>query len=144
MLTIRLQRVGKKNQPSYRIVLAEKHRSATKKIVELLGHYNPRTKEFGIKNEERLKYWISQHIELSPTLRNLLITKGMLQGEKVKAWRPKAKPAPAGEVPAKAGIPESAQPTAAEAEEPVATEKPAEPSAAGEQPKTPADAANPA
>ena len=88
---MRLQRVGKKNQPSYRIVLAEKHRSATKKIVELLGHYNPRTKEFGIKNEERLKYWIGLHTELSPTLRNLLITKGLLAGEKVKAWRPKPK-----------------------------------------------------
>ena len=91
MLTMRLQRVGKKNQPSYRIVLAEKHRSATKKIVELLGHYNPRTKEFGIKNEERLKTLVSRHIELSATLRNLLITKGLITGEKVKAWRPKIK-----------------------------------------------------
>lgn len=135
MLTMRLQRVGKKNQPSYRIVLAEKHRAATKKIVELLGHYNPRTKEFGVKNEGRLKYWISQHIELSPTLRNLLITKGMLQGEKVKAWRPKPKPAeasaeagpkmkpaPAGGVPAKAGIPESAKPTESPASEPPKSE----------------------
>jgi len=134
MLTMRLQRVGKKNQPSYRIVLAEKHRAATKKVVELLGHYNPRTKKFGIKNEERLKYWVSQHVELSPTLRNLLITKGLLTGEKVKAWRPKTKPAPAGEVPAKAGIPESAKqaqpaaPTAAKAEEPAATEQPTAPS----------------
>ncbi|KKW21931.1 MAG: 30S ribosomal protein S16 [Parcubacteria group bacterium GW2011_GWA2_51_12] len=60
MLTIRLQRVGRTNQAVFRIVLAEKHRSATKKVVEVLGHYDPRTKEFGIKDPERLKYWVEE------------------------------------------------------------------------------------
>ena len=91
MLTIRLQRVGKKNQPVFRIVLAEKKRAAQKKIVEALGIYNPRTKEFGVK-EERLKYWIEKHVELSPTVHNLLVTKNLVTGKKVHAWHPKRKP----------------------------------------------------
>lgn len=102
MLTIRLQRVGKKNQAAFRIVVADKLRAPEKKIVENLGFYNPRTKEFGIKDETRLQYWISQHVEISPTANNLLVSKGMLTGDKVKAWRPKAKAK--AEVPAEAGI----------------------------------------
>lgn len=106
MLTIRLQRVGKRNQPVFRIVLAEKHRAPKKKIVEALGIYNPRTKEFGVK-EERLKYWISQHVELSPTVNNLLVSKNLVDGKKVKAWHPKRKPAIAS---AEAGKTESPSP----------------------------------
>lgn len=95
MLIIRLQRVGKKNQPSFRIVLAEKHRAAQKKVIEILGYYNPRTKDFGIKSEERLKYWLGQHVEVSPTVHNLLVAKGLLSEKKVRAWRPKKKKAKA-------------------------------------------------
>lgn len=127
MLTIRLQRVGKKNQAVFRIVLAEKQRAVKKQFVELLGHYNPRSKEFGIKDEARLKYWISQHVEISPTVHNLLIDKGLLTGTKVKAWRPKAKAATAAEAPAEAGVQAPQSPKA----EPVPTEKaetPASPS----------------
>lgn len=91
MLTIRLQRVGKKKQPVFRIVLAEKHRAASKLALEFLGHYNPRTKEFAIKDESRLKYWIEQHVEISPTVYNLFVTKGIVPGKKVQAWRPKMK-----------------------------------------------------
>lgn len=91
MLTIRLQRVGKKKQPVFRIVLAEKHRAATKLAQEILGHYNPQTKEFGVKDEGRLKYWLEQRVEISPTVHNLLVSKGLLAGKKIKAWRPKAK-----------------------------------------------------
>lgn len=95
MLTIRLQRVGKKNQAAFRIVVADKLRAPEKKIVENLGSYNPRTKEFAIKDEARLKYWIEQHVEVSPSAHNLLVEKGKLKADKVKAWRPKVKPAEA-------------------------------------------------
>ena len=115
MLTIRLQRVGKKNQPVFRIVLAEKHRAASKKALEILGHYNPRTKEFGIKSDERLKYWIAEHVQLSPTIHNLFIDKKILTGDKVKAWNPKkkAEAAQAAEAPAPETKPEEKVDTAA-------------------------------
>lgn len=133
MLTIRLQRVGKKNQASFRIVLAEKYRAAKKQVLEILGHYNPRNKDFAIKDPERLKYWIAQHVQLSPTVNNLLIAKGLLTGEKVKAWRPKKKEteSPAAETvsgaPAAEVTPPEGAAAAPAASAPVAETPPAEP-----------------
>src|SRR5277367_5012195 len=91
MLTIRLQRTGKKNQADFRIVLAEKEAPVNKKIVEILGSYNPRKKNFQVK-EERVKYWISQRVELSETMHNLFVTKGFVEGAKVKAFNIPKKP----------------------------------------------------
>ena len=105
MLTIRLQRAGKRNKPEFRIVLAEKESSASKKFAEILGHYNPRTKDFTIK-EDRVQYWMAQQATLSPTVHNLLVTKNILSVPKVKAFSIPAKPvepeapAPAVEAPA--------------------------------------------
>jgi len=92
MLTIRLQRTGKKNQADFRIVLAEKEAPVKKKVVEVLGSYNPRKKNFQVK-EERLKYWLEQRVQVSPTLQNLLITKNLFAGAKVKAFNIPKKPA---------------------------------------------------
>jgi len=89
MLTIRLQRTGAKNKADFRIVLAESYRSASKKVLEVLGHYNPRSKNFGIKDQDRLNYWIAQHVQLSPTVHNLFVEKKLLTTKKVKAWAPK-------------------------------------------------------
>jgi small subunit ribosomal protein S16 len=91
MLTIRLQRTGTKNKPSFRLVLAESHKASGKKFLEVLGHYNPRSKDFGIKSEDRLKYWISQNVAMSPTVHNLLVEKKLVGGKKVRAWMPKKK-----------------------------------------------------
>ena len=91
MLTIRLQRVGRKNSPDFRIVLAEKHRSASKKIMQVFGKYNPKTKDFSLSNQDALLDRIKQNIEVSPTVKNLLIQKKLIEGKKVKAWRPKIK-----------------------------------------------------
>lgn len=122
MLTIRLQRTGTKNAASFRIVVAEKSQHVSKKFAEVLGHYNPRNKEFNIKNTERLNYWLSHNIDLSPTVNNLLVTKGLKKGDKVKAFNIPKKPVvetpvvaetPATEAPA-AETPSEAAPVAAE------------------------------
>jgi len=91
MLTIRLQRTGRRNSPDFRIVLAEKHRAASKKAVEVFGQYNPRTKNFYLSNKDGLLARIKKHIEVSPTVYNLLIKKKLIEGKKIKAWRPKVK-----------------------------------------------------
>src|SRR3989344_3229933 len=116
MLTIRLQRTGTKNKATFRVVLAQAYRSASKNALEVLGHYNPRSKDFGIKNEERLKYWIAQHVKLSPTEHTLLVEKKIITGKKVKAWQPK-KSAKGGEKTEEAVAP---APAAAPAEAPKA------------------------
>jgi small subunit ribosomal protein S16 len=92
MLIIRLQRTGKKNQADFRIVLAEKEAPVNKKITEVLGSYNPRKKAFQVK-EERLKYWLGQKVSLSETAHNLLVTKGLLDAKKIKAFSIPKKPA---------------------------------------------------
>lgn len=114
MLTIRLQRSGKKNMPEFRIILAEKTSAANKKFTEVLGHYNPRTKAFGVK-EDRLKYWMDQHVTMSPTVHNLFVSKKLVEGDKVKAFtippKPVTEEAPAAESVAVAAetAPESAE-----------------------------------
>lgn len=141
MLTLRLQRAGKKNKPEFRIVLAQSTSAANKKFLEILGNYNPRTKEFKVKDESRLKYWVEQHVSISPTLNNLLISKNLLEGSKKKSFlvptKVKAKKADE-EAKAKAEAEAKAEADAAAAaapapEEPVAeTETPVESEAPAE------------
>jgi len=59
MLKIRMQRTGRINSPSYRVVVAEHARSTkTGNIVEKVGTYDPKSKA-RVLNEERIKYWMS-------------------------------------------------------------------------------------
>ena len=88
MLIIRLQRVGKKNQPYFRIVLIEHTRKVKGKYQELLGHRDPRSKETKL-NAERIRYWLSKGVKLSATVHNLLVSRGIITGPKVQAWKPK-------------------------------------------------------
>ncbi|MDD4333449.1 MAG: 30S ribosomal protein S16 [Patescibacteria group bacterium] len=84
MLTIRLSRIGKKNKPTFRIIISEKGRDPYGKALEILGSYNPHSKDLQIKGD-RTKYWIEKGASMSPTVNNLLIDKGIIEGEKIKA-----------------------------------------------------------
>ncbi|MFA5360266.1 MAG: 30S ribosomal protein S16 [Patescibacteria group bacterium] len=96
MLTIRLSRVGKKNKPLYRVIISEKHKDVYGDSLEILGSYNPHTKELKI-DAEKTKYWISKGAGMSDTVNNLLIEKKIIEGKKLKASKartPKKAPAP--------------------------------------------------
>ncbi|MDO8624103.1 MAG: 30S ribosomal protein S16 [bacterium] len=83
MLMIRFQRIGRTNDPAFRIVVVEKERSAkTGRITEQLGTYNPRTKAVTL-DEAKVKEWISKGAQPSPSLHNFLITKGVIEGKKI-------------------------------------------------------------
>jgi small subunit ribosomal protein S16 len=59
MVRIRLRRVGARNQPSYRIVAAEKESPRDGRFLEILGHYNPRTEPSTVViDEARLFHWM--------------------------------------------------------------------------------------
>lgn len=122
MLVIRLSRVGKRNAASFRVVLAEKSRPVKGKFIEILGFFNPRTKEKSFKGE-RIKHWLSQGAQASPTVHNLLVEEKIIEGEKKKAWRPKKKAVKEGEAP-KEEPSQAAQ--EASSEKPVQEEAPAE------------------
>lgn len=94
MLTIRLVRTGKKNASSFRIVLVKKTSSPKSgRFLEILGNYNPRLpakdssvsgrKEVNLK-KERIKYWLSQGVQTSETVHNLLVKEGVIEGPKIK------------------------------------------------------------
>lgn len=83
MLMIRFQRIGRTNDPAFRIVVLEKERAAKAgNIVELLGTYNPRSKALTV-NEEQVKYWISKGAKLTDSIHNLFIGKGIVDGKKI-------------------------------------------------------------
>ena len=83
MLTIRLTRKGKKNQPFFRVVLVDKRRSSKGgKSVEDLGFVNPLTKKRSL-NAERIKYWLSKGAQPSETIHNWLVTEKIIDEKKV-------------------------------------------------------------
>ena len=118
MLTIRLQRVGRKNDPSFRVILVESKRAAkTGNYQEMLGSYDPRQDRIELKND-RIKHWISMGATVSDTVHNLLVSKKVIEGKKINVL-PRKSP------PKKEVVEEPAQPAAA-AEETPAQEAPQE------------------
>jgi len=87
MLVIRLFRVGKKNQPVFKIVVTDKRNPARAgRFVEEVGNYNPVTKEKILK-KERIQYWLSQGVKPSATIHNLLLKEGIIEGKKILAHK---------------------------------------------------------
>ena len=83
MLVIRLQRVGKRNEPVYRIVLTDsKNGPKSGRFLKVLGNYDARDKNETKIDEERVNHWILQGAQLSDTVYNLFINKGIIKGEK--------------------------------------------------------------
>ena len=85
MLIIRLQRVGRKNDPSFRVVVTDSANSSKSgKFLEILGSYNPRkTAAKTILNIERIQYWLSKGAKLSDTMNNLLVSKKIITADKI-------------------------------------------------------------
>ncbi len=82
MLMIRLQRIGRKNDPAFRVLVLEKTASPKAgTYTDLLGTYNPKTKAFTMA-EDRLKAWMAKGAQLSPSLKNILISKKIIEGTK--------------------------------------------------------------
>jgi small subunit ribosomal protein S16 len=86
MLMIRFQRIGRKNDPAYRISVLEKARAARAgRVVDQIGSYNPKTKAFAI-DETRAKDWMAHGAQPTDTVRNLLIAKGVVTGKQVDVF----------------------------------------------------------
>ena len=83
MLKIRLQRIGRKNDPAFRVVVTESTRGTKSgNHIELLGSHNPRQHTTNLK-PERIKYWISKGAQTSDTVHNLLVSEKVLEGKKI-------------------------------------------------------------
>src|SRR5438128_8431015 len=96
MLAIRLRRAGSKKRPFFRVVVTDSRAARDSKFVEILGHYNPRTKPALVDvKQERVDYWIGKGAVPSDTVRTLI--KRHLTPVPVEAAAPAAAPAPAAE-----------------------------------------------
>jgi len=128
MLIIRLQRVGRVHEPTFRVVLVDSKRSTKSgRALEVLGNHDTRkAKNNSNVDADRIKYWISKGAQLSDTMRNLLISKKIITGKKVNALpkkRPIKKELTEDE---KKAAEEAAKPKAEEKKEEVKAEAPAE------------------
>jgi len=73
MLVIRLRRAGSKKRPFFRVVVTDSRAARDSSFVEVLGHYNPRTKPETLRlDRERLNHWVKQGALASDTVRTLL------------------------------------------------------------------------
>ena len=73
MLRIRLRRTGARNQPSYRIVVADSRKPRDGAFVDHLGHYNPRLDPPEVViDEERAREWIRKGAQPSEAVQRML------------------------------------------------------------------------
>lgn len=72
MLKIKLTRIGKKNQPQYRIVVAEARSKRDSKFIATIGYYNPLTTPSSYKLDlSQYDSWIAKGAQPTPTIRQL-------------------------------------------------------------------------
>ena len=91
MLKIRLQRLGRKNDPAFRVVLTDsKNSTKSGKFLQILGTYNPKAGETKFESE-KIKYWISKGAKLSGTMHNFMVHEKIVVAKKINVL-PKKKP----------------------------------------------------
>jgi len=79
MVRIRLRRVGSRRQPSYRLVAADKESPRDGRFLEILGHYNPRTKPSTVElKEDRIFDWLSKGAQPSEAVVKIFKLVGLM------------------------------------------------------------------
>jgi small subunit ribosomal protein S16 len=116
MVVIRLRRAGSKKRPFFRIVVADSRGACDSSFVEILGHYNPRTKPAIVKvDAERVQYWLQHGAQPSDSVRTLMarhLTPVPVESTVAAPAKPAVETAPAPPAPVVA----AAEPAAAAAE----------------------------
>lgn len=74
MLKIKLTRIGKKNQPQYRVVVAEARSKQNSNFTDIIGYYNPLTKPSEFKLDlPKYQEWIKKGAIPTNTIRQLAL-----------------------------------------------------------------------
>ncbi len=90
MLVLRFHRIGKKHHPAFRLAVAERRSKLQAPPTEDLGWYSPITKKHELK-KERIMHWLKVGAKPSPTVHNLLISAGIIEGKKIPVHKVIAK-----------------------------------------------------
>jgi small subunit ribosomal protein S16 len=145
MLKIRLQRVGKKHEPVFRVVVGKSQNGPKSgKFIEILGSYDPRDKNANTLNKEKVTEWMAKGAQVSDTVHNLLVSANVIDKKKINALPKKTAPkkevvveevkAPEAPVVAEAPVAEVVEETPAEEEvAPEVAEAPVEETPAEEE-----------
>jgi len=126
MLKIRMQRTGRRNDPTFRVVVIESERGPKSgDFIEKLGFYEAKIGRKEL-NKERIQYWIGKGAQVSGTVYNFLIDEKIVDGKKINVLPKKTKQVneKEGLNPAVAGLPEGAnvgEKTSAESTTPAAS-----------------------
>src|SRR3989338_8611106 len=91
MLTIRLQKVGKKHTATFRVVVTQKTAGPRRKYLELLGNIDRKTKKVSL-NKEKILYWIGKGAQPSDSIHNLLVYQNIITGAKKPVHKTSKKP----------------------------------------------------
>lgn len=136
---MRLQRVGRKNDPSYRVVVTDSRTGPKSgKHVDLLGSYDPKVNRVSIDGD-RAKDWLAKGVQASPTVHNILVGQKIIEGKKINVLPRKSPIVDEAAVAAKKAAEEAAAAeAAAPAAEEAAPEAPVEETPAEEAPAEPA------
>lgn len=108
MLTIRLTRVGKKKDGSFRVIVVDSKRKVQAgNYLEMVGSYDPRVNTVSLKSD-RIKHWMSMGATVSDTVHNLLVSQKIINAKKINVLPKKTvakaeEPAPAAAAEAPAG-----------------------------------------
>ncbi len=82
MLKIKLQRVGRKHDPSFRVVVTDRRTGPkSNKHAAILGHYDAIRKSVKLKVDE-IKEWIAKGAKPTDTVHNILVKEGVIEGKK--------------------------------------------------------------
>jgi len=139
MLKIRLQRTGRKHEPTFRVVLTDsKNGPKSGKFIEILGNYDARRNDETQLKKERIQHWIAQGAQPSDTVHNLLITHDVIAGQKRNVLPQKTPIKKESEEVAEATTPATAETPAPEAEAPIEIEE-AAPAEEAEQTDAPVE-----
>jgi len=134
---MRLQRVGRKNDPSFRIVVCDKRTGPkSNKNIAILGSYNPKLNHVQV-DKAAASEWLQKGVQPSDTVHNILVGQKVIERKKINAL-PKKSPivdeeALAREAEEKAAAEEAAKAEAEAAEATESTEEATEDAPAAEE-----------
>lgn len=125
MLVMRLQRIGRRNEPHFKVVVIERSKGPkSQKYVDTIGSYNPKAGLVTL-DEEKASQWLKKGVQPSDTVRNFLIDKKILEGRKVNTL-PKKSPTKKRNAPEEEETPEPVAKEEVKDDTPSAEEAPAE------------------
>ncbi len=91
MLKMRLQRIGRKNSPSYRVVVTDSRNAVSRgRNVDHIGSYDPKLGRV-IIDKDKATHWLGHGVQPSDTVYNMLVAQGIVEGRKKNAL-PKKSP----------------------------------------------------